>query len=143
MNLEGWAFRDRSGEPRPIDKDDVRRVIPAWPEYGGLGFEKSAKKRNPHEINLTKTPLIADRAAFDLKLLLEVAKVHLERSSTTQNRGVRQDVRTYVMNGLIYCAHCEKLSQQLGNAKFRTRLRGRRIRYNHKEGTSVVALIAV
>ncbi len=134
MNIEGWAFKDRNGEPRPLDKDDVRRVIRAWPEYGGLVLEKSAKKRNPHEINLEDTPLIPDRAVFDINLLLQVAKVHQERSSTTQNRGVHQDVRTYVMTGLIYCAHCERTSQQRNNAVLRTRLRGRRLRYNHKEG---------
>jgi DNA invertase Pin-like site-specific DNA recombinase len=134
MNIDGWAFRDRNGKPRPLDKDDVRRVVRSWPEYVGLVLEKSSKKRNPHEINLAETPLVPERAVFDIDLLLQVGKVLAERSSTTQNRGVRQHVRTYVMNGLIYCAHCERLSEQHKDANFRTRLRGRRMRYNHKEG---------
>jgi hypothetical protein len=134
MNIEGWAFRERNGNPRPIDKDDVRRVIRAWPEYGGLVLEKSAKKRNPHEIDLSQTPLIEERSVFDMQLLLQVAETHKARSSTTQNRGVRQDAQAYVMNGLIYCAHCEQLAEQHNNPSYRSRLRGRRQRYNHKEG---------
>src|SRR5579859_4993832 len=30
LNLEGWAFRGRSDVPRPIDKEDVRRVLHNW-----------------------------------------------------------------------------------------------------------------
>ena len=29
MNEEGWPFCDRQGEPRPIDREDVRRVLGA------------------------------------------------------------------------------------------------------------------
>jgi hypothetical protein len=35
LQAEGWAFRDRNGQPAPIEVDDVRRVIANWPEYGG------------------------------------------------------------------------------------------------------------
>lgn len=85
-------------------------------------------------MKLHETPLHPERAVFDLDLLLEVAKVHQERSSTTQNRGVRSEVRPYTMNGLIYCFHCEQRALEQDDPKFRTRLRGHRQRYGHKEG---------
>jgi len=32
LNDEGWPFCDRQAEPRPLNRDDVRRVLANWPE---------------------------------------------------------------------------------------------------------------
>jgi DNA invertase Pin-like site-specific DNA recombinase len=39
LNHEGWAFRDRLSQPRPLTSDDVRRVTSNWREYAGLVVE--------------------------------------------------------------------------------------------------------
>lgn len=33
---EGWAYRDRKQQSRPINEDDIRRVTCNWREYAGL-----------------------------------------------------------------------------------------------------------
>ncbi len=52
LNIEDRPFRTRDGEPRPINKDDVRRTIRNWPEYGGPVLDKVSKKRHVRESNL-------------------------------------------------------------------------------------------
>ena len=45
MNDAGWPFCDRWGDPRQVTRDDVRRVVANWTEYGGLVFDQKAKAR--------------------------------------------------------------------------------------------------
>jgi hypothetical protein len=45
---EGWAFRDRKGNPRPFNKDDVRRITSNWQQYAGLSPQGKAKDFNPN-----------------------------------------------------------------------------------------------
>ncbi len=42
---EGCAFRDRCGQPVPLEVDDVRRVTPNWQEYGGYISHGKARDR--------------------------------------------------------------------------------------------------
>ena len=134
LNIEGWPFRDRDGEPRPINKDDIRRVVRNWPEYGGLVPDLPSKKRRPREQKMDEIKFVPEHAVFPLDLLYAVAKVHIERSEEPKDRGVHRDSRIYTLNGLTYCAHCERLAQEQNNPKLRTRLQGRRGRYAHREG---------
>jgi DNA invertase Pin-like site-specific DNA recombinase len=134
LNIEGWPFKARDGEPRSLTKDDVRRIIRNWPEYGGLVLEKASKWRHVREF-LTELPyFIEDRAVMPLALLTSVAQTHFERSREPRDRGVRTNSRIYVLNGMTYCAHCERLAIAQNNPKLRSRLQGRVGRYAHKEG---------
>ncbi len=79
---EGWAFRDRKGQPRPFNKDDIRRchfelAAIHWAESGGPG-----KDVQPQLID-DPVGLLHDtgRAVFPLELLRKVAQV-------TRKRGV-------------------------------------------------------
>ena len=76
LNYEGWAFRDRNGKPRPLEQEDIRRVIANWGEYGGLITDQRSKDRHPLDYyNGENIPFRVDRAVFPIDLLLSVAKV--------------------------------------------------------------------
>lgn len=140
LNLEGWAFKDRNGTPRPFERDDVRRIIGNWPEYGGIVMEISAKKRRAWEMALENIPFIEERAVFDLKLLREVAQVRRDRTVKRTDHGVNIKTYPYPLNGITYCAHCEALAEKHANPKLRSHLGGqghpKMRRYRHKQGTS-------
>ncbi len=136
LNIEGWPFKDRLGRPRPMDKDDVRRVVRAWPEYGGMVHDKSSKKRGPNDIDLDNIPFIAERAVFPLDLLSQVAHVYAERSMGPRDHGVTIKASVYALNGMTYCARCEQISQGQNDARLRSRLSGDKRRYRHKAGVN-------
>jgi hypothetical protein len=69
-----------------------------------------------------------------LKLLYDVAKVQYERSGRPRDHGVNRNVHVYALNGMAYCAHCEKLAAKHNNPKLRSRLSGDKLRYRHKNG---------
>ncbi len=134
LNIEGWPFRDRLGQPRPMDKDDVRRVVKVWPEYGGMVLDKSAKKRGPKDIDLDNIPFVPERAVFPLDLLTNVARVYAERSLGPRNHGVTIKAGVYALNGMTYCMHCEQRAQEQNDPRLRSRLSGDKRRYRHKAG---------
>ena len=80
LNLEGWAFKNRDGLPRPLDKEDVRRVVYNWPEYGGAVLGKKARYRSTHEFNPDTVQLNPERAMFPIDLLMHVGRVSRERA---------------------------------------------------------------
>jgi len=138
LNTEGWPFRDRKGNPRPISQEDVRRVVANWPEYGGLVPEKRAKDRSAHD-DVDPALLIESRAVFPLELLQQVAGVRKSRAHATPDNGIQHRTRTYALSTLVYCAHCDRLAEEQGDPRLRERLagstdpRGKR-RYKHKQG---------
>ncbi len=134
LNIEGWPFRSRDGEPRPINKDDVRRIVRNWPEYGGLVLDKASKKRHVHEFNLDELHFSEERAVMPLKVLYDVAKVQYERAGRPRDHGVNRNVHVYALNGMTYYAQCEKLAAKHNNPKLRSRLSGDKLRYRHKNG---------
>lgn len=82
---EGWAFRDRKHNPRPITRDDIRRVIANWRQYAGLSPVGRAKDQNAGMIeNSTGVLYDTGRAVFSLELLRKVAQVQEKRSVTTR-----------------------------------------------------------
>ncbi|WP_162909895.1 recombinase family protein [Aggregatilinea lenta] len=139
MNTEGWAFRDRKGNPRPVAQDDVRRVVANWPEYGGLVPENRAKDRPAYEDEIDPLRLIEDRAVFPLPLLRKVAAVRKERSLQPSDSGIKREARIYPLSGLLYCVHCDKRAEEQQDPRLRERLtglvdpRGKR-RYKHTPG---------
>jgi hypothetical protein len=138
----GWAFRDRRGLPRPLERDDIRRVVANWAEYGSVVPQQKAKDRAAYEmLNVDEVPLREDRAVFPLELLRNVGQVRQERSRLPTNHGVNHPSHPYALTGITYCYHCETLAQANANPKLRTRLGGKgagipyeKQRYRHKQG---------
>ncbi len=137
LNLEGWAFRDRDEMPRPIDKDDVRRVVHNWAEYGGVVLGGVARKRSIYEVNADTVQLNPERAVLSVELLTKVARVLRERAYEPRNRGVKRVTHAYALHGMLYCAHCEHYALEHDNANLRSKLWGKTSkdsRYRHQEG---------
>ncbi len=136
---EGWAFRDRKGQPRPFNKDDIRRITSNWPQYAGLSPEGQAKTFNP---NLVEDPLgllhDTGRAVFPLELLRGVAQVHQQRGSIRRPPGAQRIAHPYPLTGLLFCAQCERRAEEHSNPVLRSRISGAhqngRLRYRHAEG---------
>jgi DNA invertase Pin-like site-specific DNA recombinase len=139
FNDEGWAFRDRTGTPRRIDRDDVRRVIANWLEYGGIIVNRKAKDRPAYEkYNVEELPFNTDRAVFPIELLKKVALVRQTRTIKPTDQGVNRVTHFYPLAGITFCAHCERLAIQHNNPKLRSVFGGTdsygTIRYRHKAG---------
>jgi DNA invertase Pin-like site-specific DNA recombinase len=138
LNLEGWVFKNRDGLPRPLDKEDVRRVVYNWPEYGGVVLGKKARYRSTHEFNPDAVQLNPDRALFPIDLLIQVGRVSRERALEPRNQSVKRTSRTYAMNGMLYCAHCEQRALQQENPDLCSKLWGKTSkdsRYRHRDGS--------
>ncbi len=122
LNAEGWRFRNRKGQPRPLVDDDVRRVVANWPEYGGLVGEKRAKDRAtlyPDDCALAAS---LARAVVPLELLKKVAVTAAARRQQRRGRGRRPHTDPLLLAGLCYCAHCETQTNQEPTSVRRTRL---------------------
>ncbi len=141
LNDEGWPFCDRYGQPRPITRDDVRRVVANWPEYGGVVLDAKAKDRPAYEGDVDAVPLRPERAVFPVELLRQVGRVRHVRTLRPPDRSVKRKARPYALSGLVYCAHCDAQAEALGDPRLRTRLTGRTDangirRYKHKTGVT-------
>jgi DNA invertase Pin-like site-specific DNA recombinase len=143
LNIEGWAFRDRKGKPRPIERDDIRRIVANWPEYGGIARFKAAdkthgKSRRAYEYDLDNIPFREECAVFPLALLKEVARIRKERSIRPPDDGMKTAYYIYPLTEISYCAHCERLALAQNNPQLRSRLGGSgqndKRRYRHKAG---------
>lgn len=138
MNLDGWAFKNRGGKPRPFDAEDVRRIVHNWPEYGGVVLGKRARYRSGMEINPDTVQLNPERTLFPLDLLTQVGRVLRERAHEPRNQSVKRSSRTYAMNGMLYCAHCEQRASEQDNPDLRSKLWGKTSkdsRYRHRDGS--------
>lgn len=141
VNKEGWAFRDRTQAPRPIDSDDVRRVVANWSEYGGIPREHKATARRAYEMqNSDDIPFRSDRAVFPIDLVKKVAQIRQERTRKPADHGKNKDVRFYALTGITYCAHCERLASEQNSPHQRSLLSGQYAnnigRYRHKPGVA-------
>lgn len=137
LQKDGWAFRDRDGNPRPLETDDVRRVTNNWPEYGGIVLGSRARERHPYEYDPKSINLNPGRAVFDVKLLQKVGQVQKERTRIAPDRGHSKSDFDYPLSGITYCAHCEQQAVEQKNPKLRSRLGGKsQSRYRHKAGAS-------
>jgi len=122
LNAEGWRFRSRKGQPRPLVDDDVRRVVANWPEYGGLVGEKRAKDRAAHYPDDAALAVFPTRAVFPLELLKTVAETAAVRRQQRRGRGRRPHTDPLLLAGLCYCGQCESRDEQEPGARGRTRL---------------------
>ena len=143
MNDQGWAFRDRKGNPRPFQRADIRRVVANWTEYGGIVLDRQARDRPAYETYDVDDILFdEERAVFPIELLKRVGNVRQQRSVKPINRGIQHDAHPYPLTALAYCKHCDDLAAQHNNPKLRTNLKGkgshagRSTRYRHRAGIS-------
>ncbi len=101
LNLEGWRYADRWGEPRAFTRDDVRRCIAMHQTYAGnliKGRSQSAKG-----------PAILKEGAWEpllpLDLINDVAEI-LESRRHVQRTPARRNV--YPLTPLLHCAACDR-----------------------------------
>ncbi|WP_119072048.1 recombinase family protein [Aggregatilinea lenta] len=139
LNEEAWAYRDRTGEPRSVYRDDVRRVVANWPEYGGIVMDKKAKDRRVYEgFQADEIPFNPERAVFPLDVLRSVARTRQERTIRRSDEGVNKLTHFYPLSAITYCAHCVRRAAAQDDPRLRSALGGSdtygKIRYRHKAG---------
>jgi hypothetical protein len=140
MNQEGWAFRDRNGTPRPFDREDIRRIVSSWPEYGGMVAGTRGKDRHAYEkVNVDEILFKEDRAVLPIALLRSVAQIRQERTIQPIDQSVKQKSHAYPLSGITYCTHCEELAREQNNPRLRSLVSGNMtakgvFRYRHKLG---------
>jgi DNA invertase Pin-like site-specific DNA recombinase len=138
LQEEGWAFRDRKGQPVPIEVDDVRRITSNWAEYGGYVSEKRAVERHPVEYSPEKiiAKLKPERAVIDVDLLARVGRSRQKRALRKHpTDSVNRNAQSVPLSGITYCSHCEQMAQKHNNPRLRSRLWGRLGKfYRHKPG---------
>ncbi len=140
LSNEGWPFRDRWGNPRPVARADIRRVVGNWPEYGGMVIDKRAKDRPGYEsIDLEIILFVEDRAVMPIELLRKVAFIRQKRTVRPKDQGVKRKSYAYPLSVITRCVYCEQLAERQENPKLRSSLRGRQDdsgvrRYKHKPG---------
>lgn len=135
---EGWAYRDRWGEPRTVSRADVRRVVALWRVYAGLSTEGRNRDKNASKIDDPLADLYqTGREVFPYELLSRVAKVQKVRSITTRPFGGKLKAHTYPLAQLLFCAACEQTATEQGNLHLKSRLQGWNkgdvLRYRHAE----------
>lgn len=96
LNQAAFTFRDRNGNPRPWNRDDVRRCLAAWRLYRG-DLPLGRQKDNPEEVLVGAhdpilDPALCDRVGDELKK---------RRHGGTYNKR-----RFYLLGGLAHCAEC-------------------------------------
>ncbi|NJL55547.1 recombinase family protein [bacterium] len=138
---EGYPFRDRHNQPRPINREDVRRVVANYPEYGGLVMGKRSKSQAAYEMeDIDALPFIEERALFPLDLLRAVGQVQQARTIKPVDYAVKDYNRTYPLSNILYCAHCEALVTHHSPHHLHSRLSGTAqngvLRYRHKAGVN-------
>ncbi len=122
---EGWAYRDRWGRPRQVNRADVRRIVSLWRVYAGLS---TAGRNQDKNASLIEDPLAdiyqTGREVFPYDLLYRVAQVQKERSVTTRPFGGKLKAHAYPLAQLLYCAACEQSAIEHDDPMQRSRLHG-------------------
>ncbi len=142
LNRTGWLFRDREGTPRLITGDDVRRVVANWPEFGGIILPKtpgkSKSKNRSSRLGTEGLIFNPTRAVMSIRLLVRVGNALKRRAIDRPDHGIIKEARTYPLNHITQCVHCEQLAATQDNPALRSTLSGSnqngRLRYRHKGG---------
>ncbi len=140
MNAEGYPFRDNRGQPRRMNRDDIRRILGNWPEYGGLVLETPAKYRSAHDsLEHAGYTIELERAVFPVDLLYQVSVVRARRTTRPVDRGHKRTSHPYPLSYITRCAHCEAAVKREDNVALRTYFNGAKSssgvrRYRHKAG---------
>lgn len=140
LQAAGWAFRDRQGQPSPLEKEDIRRVAANWAEYGGYVSSKRARQRHPADYPPDEiiAKLVPERAVFSVDLLAAVARSRHKRAfGKHPTRNVNRKARAYPLAGITFCFHCDQTAERLKSPKLRSLLSGHIGKYyRHKPGVN-------
>jgi len=139
LNEDGYPFRDRKGKPRKWNRDDVRRVIANWPEYGGIVLDQKAKDRSTHTRDeVDAMPLDSDRAVFPIEMLKRIGYARSARTMKIADNGRKRHVYPYPLSNITRCAQCERLVAAEDDIRLRSELGGATRKhgrvYRHRPG---------
>jgi DNA invertase Pin-like site-specific DNA recombinase len=140
MNEEGFPFRDRNGVPRPMNGDDIRRIVGNWDKYGGIMTQARSKDRKAYEMGDSEDiQFNEERAVLPIDLLRKVAEVRKTRTVKPVDNGQKKEkIHFYPLSNITYCAHCERLAREQDDPQLRSTLSGTKMngifRYRHKPG---------
>ena len=124
LNQEGWPFRDRRNKPRPITRDDVRRIVANWPEYGGIMMDEPAKRRLAYKkLNVDSLPFVEERAILPTDLMKRVALQRHQRSTEFPvDHSIKPSTPAYPLSAIVFCAHCARKARREHNPELRSKL---------------------
>lgn len=101
LNVAGYRFRNRWGEPRPFTEGDVRRLVAAHRLYAGYVLDGRAKDNAVTVREGSHAPILP------VELCDRVAERLVERSSlAVRFRARHGPARTYLLSDVLYCAAC-------------------------------------
>ena len=139
INAEGYMALSQQYKPVMFGDHTIKRILRAWPEYGGTVMEVAAKERSAKRlqgIDVEKY-LSPERAIFDVDLLRKVGETFLNRTSKNAGTGKKKTAHTYALQGILVCHHCAEKADRENDPTLRTKLESRQrnnsIRYyQHK-----------
>lgn len=137
---DGWCFRDRKGNPRPINRADIRRIVANNLEYGGSVSDQKAKDRRVWDAtyDVDDLPFNSTRAVFSVELLKKVEQIRLKRTLKPVDNGIKRKDFPYPLSQITFCSHCDELAKKSQNMDLRSSLGGTNMngtrRYRHKFG---------
>ncbi|QPC83657.1 recombinase family protein [Phototrophicus methaneseepsis] len=137
LDDEGWCYRTVQNTPRVFERDDVRRIIANWREYGGLLQTTRARNRPAYkDDDLSSVVLNPDQAVMPVDLLEQVAKVRYDRTQKPRRTKTHNVKMIYPLSVLVRCAHCsaeEDVQKRTATLQGYTTSAGIR-RYRHSIG---------
>ncbi len=99
LTSEGYRFRDRSGMPRPFQKDDIRRMVWSNRIYAGYIVLGRAKDQGSKVVKGNHSPILP------IELCDRVARVLEARHAFWSRGGGGAPKHTYLFRNL-YCTDC-------------------------------------
>lgn len=101
LNLEGWRFRDRKGQPRAFTEDDTRRILGMVDVYAGsvtIGTRKGG--------NLSEVLPGSHQPILPPELCQQVRQVLESRSALAWAFMHKEPRRVYLLGSILTCADC-------------------------------------
>lgn len=101
LNSDGWRFLDRWGNPRPFDRDDIRRSVAYWQLFRGDLPTGKIQRHNGPILDGGHQPVLP------VDLCEQVGQTLKKRSHTITRPRPGYD-RTYILSGVLHCGTCGK-----------------------------------
>ncbi len=99
LNKNGWRFIDRHGQPRPFDRDDVRRSLAYWQLFRGDLPTGKIQQKNGKILAGGHQPILP------IELCEQVAVVMTKREHFRRRPKKGQ---LYLLGNVLYCGVCQK-----------------------------------
>ncbi|MCA9884849.1 MAG: recombinase family protein [Anaerolineae bacterium] len=137
LDDEGWAYRTVRGKPRVFERDDVRRIVANWREYGGMPQTTKARNRPAYKDDDPSTIVLnPERAVMPIDLLGQVAKIRYDRTLKPRRTRTHNVNVLYPLSVVVRCSHCssdEETQKRTATLQGYTTSAGVR-RYRHSIG---------